>query len=953
MQYNHQAVEASVKARWAKDQVYKTQIDTEKPKFYVLDMFPYPSGAGLHVGHPLGYIASDIYSRFKRQNGFNVLHPMGYDAFGLPAEQYAIQTGVHPADSTAKNITKYREQLDNIGFDYDWDRKVETCDPAYYKWTQWIFIQLFEHYYCTADQKAKPISDLVALFISEGSHNATAVGAEDLIFDNDEWNVMTEAQQADVLMNYRLAYRKESFVNWCEELGTVLANDEVKDGRSERGGYPVTKKPMLQWSLRVTAYAERLLEGLNTLEWSESLKSIQRNWIGKSSGAQVFFQIKDADGMIEVFTTRPDTIFGVTYMVLAPEHDLVDGVTTADQADEIKAYKEMASAKSDIDRMSNEKEVSGAFTGAYAEHPFTGNPIPIYISDYVLKDYGTGAIMAVPAEDARDHRFAIKFDIQIIEVQDKSNHPDAEIGDKVGTMINSDFLDGMKIKDAIKASISAIYDKGIGARKRNYKLRDANYSRQRYWGEPFPITYTADGIAQPVPIDQLPVALPALDDFKPTAEGKSPLARVIDWVDTDQGRRETDTMPGFAGSSWYFLRYMDSHNPDRFASEEAVNYWQDVDLYIGGTEHAVGHLMYSRFWHKFLYDLGQVPTDEPFKKLVNQGMIQGVIESIYLSKEKVDGKNVFSCSKIAEQQGLEHYTAIPIHIDFVTNYGSDDSHITIDGIKQFLDWRPEYQSAVFKCGNGTYQDGTFTASNDATDSQLITQSEVGKMSKSKYNVINPDDIIAQYGADCFRMYEMFLGPIEQSKPWDMNGIEGVSKFIKKLWSLFYKDEHPLFTDDKASKDQLAILHKAIKKVTKDIEGFSFNTCISAFMVAVNELKKAEASSTKVLLPLIQLMAPFAPFLTEHLWAQAGQSGSIHHSEYPIFDESYLVSDSIVYPVCVNGKKRADLQATPSHSKDELISMANALPAMEKWLASGTVVKTIVVPNRMINFVIKG
>ncbi len=953
MQYNHQSVEAKVKKAWATDQIYKTQIDKDKPKYYVLDMFPYPSGAGLHVGHPLGYIASDIYSRYKRQNGFNVLHPMGYDAFGLPAEQYAIQTGVHPADSTATNIAKYKEQLNNIGFDYDWDRKVETTDPAYYKWTQWIFIQLFEHYYCTKAQKAMPITDLVKLFETEGSHNTTAFGAEDLIFDNDEWAVMTKIEQADILMNYRLAYRKESFVNWCEELGTVLANDEVKDGRSERGGYPVIKKPMLQWSLRVTAYAERLLDGLNNLEWSESLKTIQRNWIGKSSGAQVFFPIKDANGTIEVFTTRPDTIFGVTYMVLAPEHDLVNSITTPEQADIVKAYQDAAAAKSDIDRMSNEKEVSGAFTGGYATHPFTGNAIPIYISDYVLKDYGTGAIMAVPAEDPRDHRFAKKFDLPIIEVQDKSDFPDAEVGSKVGVMINSDFLNGMKVKDAIKAAISAIYDKGLGARKRNYKLRDANYSRQRYWGEPFPIIYDNDGIAKAVPLDQLPVELPPLDDFKPTAEGKSPLARVSDWVNTPEGKRETDTMPGFAGSSWYFLRYMDSQNPDNFVSEDAVNYWQDVDLYIGGTEHAVGHLMYSRFWHKFLYDLGHLPTDEPFKKLINQGMIQGVIESIYLQKVKEDGRNKFLCSQLAEANGIDQYTAIPIHIDFVTNYGSEDSYINMSGIKRFLDWRPKYKDAIFECGNGTYSEGKFISKNGSKDAQLLTHSEVGKMSKSKYNVINPDNIIEQYGADCFRMYEMFLGPIEQSKPWDMNGIEGVSKFIKKLWSLFYIEEKLVISDDDATKDQLAILHKTIKKVRKDIEGFSFNTCISAFMVAVNELKKAEANSKQVLIPLVQLLAPFAPFLTEHLWAETGHTGSIHHSDYPIFDASFLVSDSVVYPVCVNGKKRADLETTPSQTQDQLIALAEALPAMEKWLSGGNVVKTIVVPNRMINFVIKG
>lgn len=953
MQYNHKEAEEQVKAFWKEHQVYQTTLDTSKPKFYVLDMFPYPSGAGLHVGHPLGYIASDIYSRYKRQNGFNVLHPMGYDAFGLPAEQYAIQTGVHPADSTANNITQYRKQLDNIGFDYDWDREVQTCDPKYYKWTQWIFIQLFEHYYCTKDNKAKPITELITLFATEGSHNTTAYGADDLVFDNDEWDNMTSVEQSDILMNYRLAYRKESFVNWCEELGTVLANDEVKDGRSERGGYPVIKRPMLQWSLRVTAYAERLLEDLNSLEWSESLKAIQRNWIGKSSGAQIFFNVADSDAMIEVFTTRPDTIFGATYIVLAPEHDFVAQLTTDAQKSDIDAYVAMAGAKSDIDRMADEKTVSGAFTGAFAKHPFTNENIPIWISEYVLKDYGTGAIMAVPAEDQRDNRFAKHFDLPIVEVQDKSNHPDAQIGDKVGTMINSDFLNGMKIKDAIKEAIKQVYDKGIGTRKRNYKLRDANYSRQRYWGEPFPIVFDADGVPKSLPLSELPVTLPPLEDFKPTAEGKSPLARLDGWMNAEHGTRETDTMPGFAGSSWYFLRYMDSHNDTEFVSKDAVNYWQDVDLYVGGTEHAVGHLMYSRFWHKVLFDLGYVPTNEPFKKLINQGMIQGVIESIYLQKEKENGVNKFLCAGLAEAKGVENYTAIPIHIDFVTDYGSQHSHINLDGIKKFLDWRPEYNNAIFECSRGTYQNGTFTAKAENTDSHLVTHSEVGKMSKSKYNVINPDQIIELYGADCFRMYEMFLGPIEQSKPWDMNGIEGVSKFIKKFWSLFYIDGTLVADDSAATRAQMAILHKTIKKVRRDIEGFSFNTCISAFMVAVNELKKESASSKEVLLPLLQLLAPFAPFLADHLWQRLGKSGSIHHSEYPVFDEKYLVSDSITYPVSVNGKKRAELVTSPGIDKATLEQLARELEPMKKWLTDDNVIKTIVVPNRMINFVIKG
>lgn len=951
MDFNHKEVEKRCKAFWADNETYKVSIDPSKPKFYVLDMFPYPSGAGLHVGHPLGYIASDIYARYKRQTGFNVLHPMGYDAFGLPAEQYAIQTGVHPADSTDKNIKMYRAQLDNIGFNYDWDRQVKTCDPSYYKWTQWIFIKLFEHYYDTGEKKAKPISELIKLFGEGGSASVKASHANETDFSAEEWSQMTAKAKDEILMNYRLAFRKVAYVNWCEALGTVLANDEVKDGLSERGGHPVEKRPMMQWALRITAYAERLLEGLNKLDWSESMKTMQRNWIGKSTGAQVFFQLADSDDKIEVFTTRPDTIFGVSFMVLAPEHDLVASICTDEQKSAIAAYVTEAGKKSEIERMAEGKTVSGCFTGAYALHPFTQKKIPIYISDYVLKDYGTGAIMAVPADDARDRKFAEKFDLEIVEIVDKSGYPDAGIGDKVGVMINSDFLNGLKVKDAIKESAKQLYDHGIGKRYTNYRLRDANFSRQRYWGEPFPIKIK-DGVSVAESFDNLPVELPSLDDFKPTAEGKSPLAKVTDWVNTPDGTRETDIMPGYAGSSWYFFRYMDALNNQSFASQKALDYWQDVDLYIGGTEHAVGHLMYSRFWTKFLFDIGEVRVEEPFKKLINQGMIQGVIEYIYLAKEKTNGRSKFVCSKIAQQQGVDNFSKLPIHVDFVEDYGSHNSYINRAGIEAFIQWRPEYKDAIYECGLGTYDMGSFKSKSDATDSMLYTESEVGKMSKRYFNVVNPDTIVERYGADCFRMYEMFLGPIEQSKPWDTQGIEGVAKFIKRLWSLYYTDGEWRVTNDSPNKVELKALHAAIKKIRKDLEAFSFNTCISQFMMLVNELKKQNTSSEVILKDLVRLIAPFAPFLAEELWSKLGHEHSVHHSEYPEFQESYLVEDTITYPICVNGKKRSLLKVANGLAKEEIEKMAKELPDLDRWLDGKQVVKIIVVPNKMVNFVVK-
>jgi len=867
MQYQPRTIEKKWKKYWEKNQTYKVSNESDKPKFYVLDMFPYPSGSGLHVGHPLGYIASDIYSRYKHLKGFNVLHPMGYDAFGLPAEQYAIQSGVHPAKSTSENINRYREQLDNLGFCYDWSREVQTCDPKYYKWTQWIFLQLFEHWYDNAQQKARPIAELEAHFATHGTDGIDAPGVEEFAFTGKDWASFNTKMKADALMNYRLAYRKKTFVNWCEGLGTVLANDEVKDGVSERGGYPVERRPMLQWSLRITAYAKRLLNDLDTLEWSDAMKKMQSNWIGRSTGAQLFFDLEGHTKKIEIYTTRPDTIFGATFMVLAPEHDLVSLITTDEQKDEINTYLKYVSSRTERDRMAETKEVTGAFTGTYALNPFNGAKIPVYIGEYVLKDYGTGAIMAVPADDERDERFAQKFGCEIIPVIDKSMHEGAGMEDKVGTMINSDFLNGMEVLEAIKAVNERLEKMGIGKAKINYRLRDAIYSRQRYWGEPFPITYDSEGIPYGMSMEELPLELPKLDDFKPAAGAKSPLARNEDWVNFKEGwRRETDTMPGFAGSSWYFLRYMDPNNDEEFASPQALNYWQDVDLYIGGTEHAVGHLLYSRFWHKFLFDKGLVPTNEPFKKLINQGMIQGIVESLYMVKDKEDGVAKFVCAGLVEKGIYTNVTRIPVHVDFVKEYGTDGSYLTIDSIKKFLDWRPEFKNAVFVCGNGIYRDGQFSSKDGEKDSHLITHSEVGKMSKSKYNVVNPDIIVEKYGADCFRIYEMFLGPIEQSKPWNTKGINGVASFLRKFWLLFYNDKDQfLVTDDAPNKEGLKILHTCIKKVSDDIERFSFNTCVSAFMVCVNDLRSKKVHNRAILQDLVVLVAPFAPHMAEELW----------------------------------------------------------------------------------------
>ena len=928
-------IESKWKESWKDSELYKVSHKSDKPKFYVLDMFPYPSGAGLHVGHPLGYIASDIVARYKRLKGFNVLHPMGFDAFGLPAEEYAVATGVHPAKSTAANIKRYKEQLANIGFSFDWSRELQTCDPQYYKWTQWIFTLLFDHYYDLEADKARPISELESTFESIGSGGAKAYTYYEGSFTADEWKAMDKAARFEILSEYRLAYRKVGYVNWCSALGTVLANDQIKDGLSERGGHPVEKKAMTQWYLRTTAYAERLLSGLETIDWSSSLKTIQRNWIGKSKGAQLFFDIADTSEKIEVFTTRPDTIFGATYMVLAPEHPLIEKIKSADQSSEVAKYLNYVSSRSDRERMSQVKQVTGVFTGAYALNPFTQKKIPIWIGEYVLMDYGTGAIMAVPSDDERDHTFAEKFGLEIIPVVDKSAHPNASKFDKVGVMINSEFLNGLEVPAAIKKMQEEIENKNLGVVSINYKMRDAGFSRQRYWGEPFPIIYK-NGIPTVLSQDKLPLELPHTADFKPTSDGQSPLSRIDSWVKAGEGMtRETDTMPAVAGSSWYFLRYMDPHNAEAFASKEALDYWQDVDLYVGGSEHAVAHLLYARFWHKFLFDLGYVSIAEPFKKLINQGMIQGVIESIALIKGEGGAKDKFVST---DKVGSEKVSAfIPVHIKFVSDYGNDQSHLTQEGIQQFLDWRPDYKGAEFV----TSEDG-----------KLYTKSETGKMSKRYYNVVNPDDVVEAYGADTFRLYEMFLGPIEQSKPWDMQGIEGVAKFLRRFWSLYFVEETLAVTEDKATPDELRILHTAIKKVSEDIEKFSHNTAISALMICVNELKKANCHKREILEPLAQLLAPLAPFTTEELWAQLGHKDSIHISSYPEYDESYMKEDSFEYPICVNGKKRASKSFPADADKATLEKGALAMDEMKKWLDGKNVVKVIVVPKRMVNIVVK-
>jgi len=952
MDYKPRNIEQKWKKYWEENSIYKVDNASDKPKYYVLDMFPYPSGAGLHVGHPLGYIASDIYARFKRLKGFNVLHPMGFDAFGLPAEEYALQTGIHPAVSTNENMARYREQLSNLGFSFDWSRAVYTCDPNYYKWTQWIFTLLFDHYFDQATQKAAPITDLAERFASEGNANVKAATTQEENFSADDWNSWSRKEQAEVLMQYRLAYRKIGYVNWCEALGTVLANDQVKDGISERGGHPVVQKAMTQWYLRITAYADRMLYDLEDIDWSDALKTMQSNWIGRSEGASIHFQVVDSAENIEVFTTRPDTIFGATYMVLAPEHDLVAQLTTPDQQQAVDDYLKYVNSRSEIERMA-EKKVTGAFIGAYAINPFTNTQIPIWIGEYVLKDYGTGAIMAVPSDDDRDHVFATKFNLPIIDVVDKSEYPGATLHDKVGKIINSGFMTGMEVPEAITAASQKVEEMGIGKARVNYKMRDANFSRQRYWGEPFPVKYDSEDIAHMLTVDELPLTLPDTDDFKPGKGGQSPLSRMQDWVNAEEGfTRETDTMPAVAGSSWYYLRYMDPHNDQAFASQDAVNYWESVDLYVGGSEHAVAHLMYARFWHKFLFDKGMVPTNEPFKKLINQGMIQGVIEFIFLEKGPEGAQKRFVSADVAEKESDKEFAKIPVHVDFVQNYGSPKSYLDQAGIEQFIAWRSEYKDALFVAGNGAYEAGKVSLQDGAEGIEMATLSEVGKMSKSKFNVINPDKVIDRYGTDCFRMYEMFLGPIEQSKPWDTKGIDGVSRFLRKFWALFFdKAGNFQISDAEGTKDEYKVLHTAIKKVNDDIERFSFNTCVSAFMVATNDLGKLNCNKRVILEPLVRLLAPFGPHIAEELWSLLGQDGSVHHATYPIFEEKYLVEDSITYPIAINGKTRATADFPADASKADLEKAAVAVEGIQKYMDGKTVRKVIVVPGRMINIVV--
>ena len=923
MEYNHKDIESRWQNYWRDNKVYKTSIDTSRPKYYVLDMFPYPSGAGLHVGHPLGYIASDIYSRYKRLRGFNVLHPMGYDAYGLPAEQYAIQTGQHPEKTTSDNIARYREQLDRIGFCYDWDREVRTCDPKFYKWTQWAFMKMVESYYDTAVDKAQPISKLVEHFEKEGSKGIHAACSEELDFTADEWKAMSEKEKSDVLMNYRIAYLGNTMVNWCPQLGTVLANDEVSEGLSIRGGYPVEQKLMYQWCLRVSAYAQRLLDGLEELDWTDSLKETQRNWIGRSEGAEMRFPIVGSDLELEIFTTRADTVFGVTFMVMAPESEYVDKVTTPEQRKAVDEYLESIKHKTERERMID-KKVSGVFTGSYAVNPLTGKEIPIWISDYVLAGYGTGAIMAVPAHDSRDYAFARHFNLPIIPLIEGCDVSEESFEAKSGKMINSasaDFsLNGLEVPEAIAATKKYIEEKGIGKVKVNYRLRDAIFSRQRYWGEPFPVYYK-DGIPHLMDESALPLLLPEVDKYLPTETGEPPLGRAKNWVTPEGYPIELNTMPGFAGSSAYYLRYMDPDNNEALVSKEADEYWRNVDLYIGGTEHATGHLIYSRFWNKFLYDLGYVVEPEPFKKLINQGMIQGRTNFVYRIKDT----NTFVSYGLKDQ-----YDTTPIRVD--VNRVSND----VLDLDAFRAWRPEFKDAEFILEDGKYVCGW----------------AVEKMSKSMFNVVNPDDIVERYGADTLRLYEMFLGPIEQSKPWDTNGIDGVNRFIKKLWGLFYKGDTCLVDDSKPSAEALKAVHKLIKKVTGDIESFSYNTSVAAFMICVNELTSLKCHSREVLEPLVVVLAPFAPHVAEELWHVAlGHDTTVNDAKWPEWNEEYLKENTANYAVSFNGKARFTIQVPADMSKDEVEKLALLHESSAKWLDGKTVRKIIVVPNKIVNIVV--
>ena len=911
MDYDFKSIEQKWQAYWAANKEFKVKEDSSKPKYYVLDMFPYPSGAGLHVGHPLGYIASDIYARYKRLKGFNVLHPMGYDAFGLPAEQYAIQTGQHPEVTTDENVKRYRGQLDRIGFSYDWDREVRTCDPEFYKWTQWAFLKMFDSWYDPSADRARPISELVSRFESEGYDDVSP----------EQWNSASEKEKSDILMRYRIAYQGETSVNWCEGLGTVLANDEVKDGLSVRGGYPVEQKKMTQWQLRVSAYAGRLLDSIETLDWSDSLKEMQRNWIGRSEGTEMVFDTVCGDKHlpITIFTTRADTVFGVTFMVLAPESELVEQLTTEDRKEEVAAYVASVKKKTERERIAETKSVTGVFSGSYGINPLTGEKVPIWISEYVLAGYGTGAIMAVPAHDSRDYAFAKKFGLPIVPLIEGCDVSEQSFDAKDGVMCNSGFLNGMKVKDAIEAAKDYVEAHGLGHRKTNYRLRDAIFSRQRYWGEPFPIYYK-DGIPTPLPESELPLRLPEIDSYKPSPDGQPPLSRAKDW--TYKGYPlEKSTMPGFAGSSAYYLRYMDPHNDKALVSKEADEYWRNVDLYVGGTEHATGHLIYSRFWNKFLYDLGYVCEDEPFRKLVNQGMIQGRSNFVY----RIVGTNTFVSAGLKSS-----YDTTEIHVDI--NIVHNDR---LD-VEAFRKWRPEFENAEFILEDGEYVCGW----------------AVEKMSKSMYNVVNPDDICNTYGADTLRLYEMFLGPVEQSKPWDTKGIDGVNRFLKKFWRLFYDREKWLVVDDKATPEELKVLHKLIAKEQEDIEAFSYNTTISAFMIAVNELGVLKCAKREILEPLVVLLSPFAPHVSEELWHSLGNEGSVTYARFPEYVAAYAADDTVTYPVQFNGKMRFTVDMAKSATPAEVEAQVRSLEQTAKWSAGMNIVKVIVVPGRIINIVLK-
>ncbi len=919
MEYNFREIEARWQEYWRDRKTYQVTEDESKQKYYVLDMFPYPSGAGLHVGHPLGYIASDIFSRYKRLKGFNVLHPMGYDAFGLPAEQYAIQTGQHPAKTTEENVKRYRDQLDRLGFSFDWSREIRTCDPSYYKWTQWIFLQLFDSWYDIDADKAQPIETLIEKFSSGGTENVNAVTDSELEFTADAWNSYEQVDQQSILLDYRLAYLSEAVVNWCPELGTVLANEEVKDGVSERGGYPVERKLMQQWSLRITAYADRLLSGLEGIDWPDAIKEAQRNWIGRSEGVMLSFRMKDSGDSIEVFTTRPDTIFGATFMVLAPEHDLVDKITTKDQLVEVDKYRDYAKKRSERERMAETRNITGAFTGNYVQHPFTGSDVPVWISEYVLAGYGTGAVMAVPGHDTRDHAFAKHFGLEIKEVVTGGDVQKEAYDAKEGTLTNSEFLDGLDVPEAINKAGEVIEEGGLGKRKVNYRIRDAVFGRQRYWGEPIPV-YFKDGMPYPLADKELPLLLPDIDKFLPTESGEPPLARARDWKYGGEYHYEHTTMPGWAGSSWYYLRYMDPMNTEAFVSPDALKYWKEVDLYIGGSEHATGHLLYVRFWTKFLQDRGYLNISEPARKLINQGMIQGT--SCFIYRDTKTGKFISDGLK-------EQFDTTPIHVDvnMVTN--------NILDIEAFRSWREEYNEAEFVLEDGKYVVGT----------------EVEKMSKSKWNVVSPDDIVEQYGADCLRLYEMFLGPLEQSKPWNTNGITGVFGFLRKFWKLFYNEGAFILSDDEPNSEELKILHRTIKKVGEDIERFSFNTTVSTFMICVNELSDSKCNKRKILEPLIILLSPYAPHICEELWQNAGNDDSVSQAEFPVFEEQYLVENTFEYPVSFNGKTRFKVKLELSLDKDAVAERVVGSPDAQKWLDGKTPRKVIVVPGRIVNIVV--